>query len=642
LAHDANHPEFPLWQIESMRQQRSAICDALAREEAILRELVCRRDACVDQMGREQGTCSPATIARIESELEAESSKLAEICRQIDGAPLPSEKLVGECLETASRILHEVTLGQWTRIDLAEYGPTLVLTSLTSHTHDAERTDRTTQSLVALCLGLAMPLTMLRRGTEAPILVFDPFAGVSSQSIPHIVKWIGKCVEQSAQVIVVVRRSTDSAWFAEERPTLIEAPSVDIATRNHGPMMTLADSNTVRDRALAAGAKSSRVNSLRDADDADANEPIYRFPIERTWKRAEAGVPTTSAAESMSMGLSFGTSLRDAGVCAFAECLALEQAGVRTVRQLLDADPESLADRITELRGDCSSLRRIRACCWMLVCIPGMSIDDARILYDCDIRSPQDLDEVRGQWLLDRIQSHLNGTGRGVLFANFSVDRINGWMRALARTRPIWKQIERRANHELSADGDLRSSRSFARTVAQPATIALSQAPAPKTSAAHQSSNSKAEMEDRGHYYLHLNDSVDAAPSISARMVQQLAKIGVHTVRDLLNRDAESIAAGFEKGRTSIDTVRIWQRQARLSCSVPNIRRHDAQILAACGVEDAQQLAALTSSELMRRVDQLAATKSGQRMMRNTPKPDIAEIERWIRGAAQRRTVQAA
>jgi hypothetical protein len=135
---------------------------------------------------------------------------------------------------------------------------------------------------------------------------------------------------------------------------------------------------------------------------------------------------------------------------------------------------------------------------------------------------------------------------------------------------------------------------------------------------------------------------VDAAPSIGSRVVQQLGQIGIRTVRDFLNRAPEDIARDINNRRISAETIRLWQQQARIACSVPNLRRHDAQILVACGISEPEKLAAMTPAPLFEQVDQFLRSKAGSRLIRSGKKPDIAEVTDWIRWAQQTRSVQAA
>ena len=143
-------------------------------------------------------------------------------------------------------------------------------------------------------------------------------------------------------------------------------------------------------------------------------------------------------------------------------------------------------------------------------------------------------------------------------------------------------------------------------------------------------------------FYLNLDDAVVDAPSIGPRTAEHLHAIGIHTVRDLLDADAETIAEKLDNRRMSADTIRQWQAQASLACRIPQLRGHDAQILVACGVTQPDRLAAMSDEELWALVKPFIRTNEGKRIIRSGKAPDIDEIRDWIAWARKARALQAA
>ena len=80
----------------------------------------------------------------------------------------------------------------------------------------------------------------------------------------------------------------------------------------------------------------------------------------------------------------------------------------------------------------------------------------------------------------------------------------------------------------------------------------------------------------------------------------------------------------------------------RLASGVPNLRLRDAPLLVACGIRDAPSLAAADPQRLYETVRVVLDGKSGSRLVRGGSPPELADIENWIRWAAQTRTLQAA
>ncbi len=143
-------------------------------------------------------------------------------------------------------------------------------------------------------------------------------------------------------------------------------------------------------------------------------------------------------------------------------------------------------------------------------------------------------------------------------------------------------------------------------------------------------------------FYLSREQEIAAAPSIGPKTAARLEAVGIYTVDDLLNADAVEVADRLNQRRVKASHVRDWQAQARLVCCTPGLRGHDAQILVACGVTTAAQLAAESATALFAKVKPFCQTKEGIRIVRNGKKPDLTEVQEWIAAAGQRRQLAAA
>jgi hypothetical protein len=143
-------------------------------------------------------------------------------------------------------------------------------------------------------------------------------------------------------------------------------------------------------------------------------------------------------------------------------------------------------------------------------------------------------------------------------------------------------------------------------------------------------------------FHLNLDDAVEAAPSIGPRTAERFTAIGVESIRDFLRQTAESMAEKINFKRISADVIRQWQQQTRLVCSIPNLRGHDAQLLVAVGVTEAEQLAGLAPKKLWSLIGPYCETKEGLKIIRAGKKPDLQEVTEWIQWAQQNRSLQAA
>lgn len=125
-------------------------------------------------------------------------------------------------------------------------------------------------------------------------------------------------------------------------------------------------------------------------------------------------------------------------------------------------------------------------------------------------------------------------------------------------------------------------------------------------------------------------------------MAERLNKIGIFTVDDLLQTDAETIAEQLNHRRIDAETILQWQQQATLVCRVPMIRGHDAQFMVAVDVTTPEELAVSDPVSLFAKVDDVANSAEGKRITRGGKLPDLEEVTEWIGYASQHRSLNAA
>lgn len=131
-------------------------------------------------------------------------------------------------------------------------------------------------------------------------------------------------------------------------------------------------------------------------------------------------------------------------------------------------------------------------------------------------------------------------------------------------------------------------------------------------------------------FYLERDSDVEAAPSIGAKTARRLETLGVKTVEDLLDADADKIAAKMGQKHITGETIRQWQAQSELMCRVPQLRGHDAQILVASGVTDPDDLAAMDPASLFELIEPFLGTREAESILRGSSPPDLNEVADWI------------
>jgi hypothetical protein len=143
-------------------------------------------------------------------------------------------------------------------------------------------------------------------------------------------------------------------------------------------------------------------------------------------------------------------------------------------------------------------------------------------------------------------------------------------------------------------------------------------------------------------FYLEPVTNVVHAPSIGPKTAAKLAKIGIHTVADLLAADPVEAARELAAKSVTPEVVHSWQRQAQLVCQIPQLRQHDAQILVGSGYTRAEQIAEMQPEELLSHVTAFCATDAGIRILGEHAPPDLALVAKWVSRAGHRRKLDAA
>ena len=143
-------------------------------------------------------------------------------------------------------------------------------------------------------------------------------------------------------------------------------------------------------------------------------------------------------------------------------------------------------------------------------------------------------------------------------------------------------------------------------------------------------------------FYLEISNPVADGPSIGNKTAERLRTVGIRSVSDLLNASPEKTAARISQRWITADVIRQWQDQARLVCTIPDLRGHDAQVLVGCGILSADALARQSPQQLLATVEAFCATSAGERALRGGTQPDLAEVTDWIDAAMSARELKVA
>ncbi len=180
-----------------------------------------------------------------------------------------------------------------------------------------------------------------------------------------------------------------------------------------------------------------------------------------------------------------------------------------------------------------------------------------------------------------------------------------------------------------------------AKAPAATSTAAVPAAPTPKIESPPSPASplSAAARSRRFKHYLELDDDLEAAPSIGNKSAARFTKIGIRSVREFLQADPEELADKLDLRHMPAALLRDWQTQARLNVAIPNLRGHDAQILVGCGLQEAKEVASATAETLYDFVKEYVSSTEGQRVLRGSQPPDLAEVKEWIEWAQDARPI---
>ncbi len=126
---------------------------------------------------------------------------------------------------------------------------------------------------------------------------------------------------------------------------------------------------------------------------------------------------------------------------------------------------------------------------------------------------------------------------------------------------------------------------------------------------------------------------VEKAPSIGPKTAKRLEAAGVRTIADLLALKPEDGQRDIGARHISAQTIRDWQAQALLACTVPGLKSREAQALVACEVRDAQALVSANASYLTERIAQWGLSDEGARAWGSAPAPSADDVATWIERA---------
>ena len=503
------------------------------------------------------------------------------------------------------------------------------------------------RDLVYASICLAMAEAYRQRGTHLPLLISGLFTNVESKNVPEAAELLRDFAARGHQVILFTRHEHVANVFRllnvpirelQVIPGLkhrvADAPVNDVFVAEEVDEIGLADrlwdSDELTDHALV--------------DEIDTDVDLDRRLISGTEHFLTEHSP-----------------IEDAPSIDAANVERLRKIGVLEVGDLLRLSATEAASELRYAGISSETIRSWQAQCRLMCQVPRLRSYDARVLVACGITNSDELSRTSPGALRDRIKEMAaSSNGQTVMLSGteFELSRLTDWIStrtgrgSTSRTGESssgrHERGDRRQRHRSRTDRirSRRSSRTSSRS-RQPERVrpeGRRSQPSPQESRADSDviQMEKTESKSGNKFFLHRRDAIHEAPSIGARTAERLEAVGIHTVADLLNGEAETIAAGLDHRRFSAKVVQQWQQQTALVCRIPQLRGHDAQILVALEITEPEQLAAYDPQELWAEVKPFVDTKEGKRIIRNGKTPDLDEVTEWIQWAQSARKLNAA
>lgn len=145
-------------------------------------------------------------------------------------------------------------------------------------------------------------------------------------------------------------------------------------------------------------------------------------------------------------------------------------------------------------------------------------------------------------------------------------------------------------------------------------------------------------------FYLETDSSIEDLAGLTVAELEAFRAAGVVLIDDLLRPSTEELEARFQHAGYAVsrDRLRAWRGQAELSARVPMLRRSDAELLFAAGIQSATELSRMRPETVYDVVLEFQQSQAGQRYRRSGRTIDRQQAINWSRWAQHARSLNEA
>lgn len=134
-------------------------------------------------------------------------------------------------------------------------------------------------------------------------------------------------------------------------------------------------------------------------------------------------------------------------------------------------------------------------------------------------------------------------------------------------------------------------------------------------------------------FYLSKASSLSEFPVLGSQTATIFANLSIHTVSQLLEADAETIALRLDRPGIDATTVALWQSHMLLLCEVPELTLNDAQLLTACGIMSPHDLRHARTEDLWAAVSSFLKSDASGRYANSKKRYTRRRMGDWIYAA---------
>ena len=145
-------------------------------------------------------------------------------------------------------------------------------------------------------------------------------------------------------------------------------------------------------------------------------------------------------------------------------------------------------------------------------------------------------------------------------------------------------------------------------------------------------------------FYLEVDNSIEDLSGLTVAEIEAFRAADMDTIDDLLTISVEDLEALFLTRGYSIsrDRIRAWRGQAELATKIPMLRRSDAELLYAAGIQTTVELSRMRPENVFDVVTAFQNTQSGSRFRRSGRCIDRQQAINWSRWSQHSRTLTEA